>query len=87
MTRFLLFLAVSALCRASDLLSTWLVTPDLRGEINPLIRWCGWRWSITLNIAACLLSTVLPAAFFYSLCGFSILATLWNMRIYLHRRS
>lgn len=85
MTRFLLALAIVALCRAADLLSTWLLTPDLRFEKNPIMRWLGWRWLLPLNVAACTLAALERGVFFYALCIVSILASLWNLRILLKK--
>jgi hypothetical protein len=37
--------------RGADLFSTWVATPNLVLEANPVARWLGWRWAIPLNIA------------------------------------
>ncbi len=39
--------------RSADLFSTWVATPTLLLEANPLARWLGWRWAIPLNILLC----------------------------------
>jgi hypothetical protein len=46
----LLLLFVS---RGMDFLSTWVATPHLVLEGNPLAKKLGWRWGIPLNVAAC----------------------------------
>ena len=45
------FLGVVGLARGADLFSTWLATPGLELEANPLARWLGWRRGIVLNVA------------------------------------
>lgn len=47
------FLAVLLLARGMDFLSTWVATPNLILEANPLVRRLGWRWSVPLNLASC----------------------------------
>jgi len=42
------------LARSMDLITTYMVTPDLRLEVNPLVRWLGWRWWIVVNVLVCL---------------------------------
>jgi hypothetical protein len=41
--------------RGMDFLSTYIATPDLRLEANPIAKKLGWRWMIPLNIILCLL--------------------------------
>lgn len=41
--------------RAMDFLSTWVATPNLRLEANPLARKLGWRWGILFNIVICVM--------------------------------
>lgn len=36
--------------RGADLFSTWVATPNLVLEANPLARWLGWRWALPLNL-------------------------------------
>lgn len=36
--------------RAADMLSTWIASPRLELEGNPLSRWLGWRKGILLNV-------------------------------------
>jgi hypothetical protein len=47
----LLFLLLFA--RAMDFLSTWVATPNLVLEANPLARRLGWRWGIPVNGLLC----------------------------------
>lgn len=51
-------LAILLTARACDFLSTWLVTPDLSLETNPISRKLGWRRSAAFNIAVCLILAV-----------------------------
>jgi hypothetical protein len=43
-----------AMARGMDFLSTWIATPNLVLEGNPVARKLGWKWSIVLNLALCL---------------------------------
>ena len=40
--------------RGMDFLSTWVATPNLVLEGNPLAKKLGWRWGIPVNLALCL---------------------------------
>jgi len=42
--------AVIALGRGADMGSTWIATPRLELEGNPIARWVGWRWGLILNL-------------------------------------
>jgi len=39
--------------RGMDFLSTWVATPNLVLEGNPLAKKLGWKWGIPLNVALC----------------------------------
>jgi hypothetical protein len=39
--------------RGMDFLSTWIATPRLILEANPIARRLGWRWGIVLNVLIC----------------------------------
>jgi hypothetical protein len=39
--------------RGMDFLSTWVATPNLELEGNPVAKKLGWRWGIPLNFAIC----------------------------------
>ena len=48
-------LLAALLCgRGMDFLSTWVATPNLLLEANPLARKLGWRWGIPLNVVLCI---------------------------------
>ncbi len=51
---YLALLGLLAASRGMDFLSTWLATPNLALEANPIARWLGWRWGVVVNVAACL---------------------------------
>jgi hypothetical protein len=51
---YLLFLLVLLLARGMDFLSTWVATPNLLLEGNPIARKLGWRWGVPVNVALCL---------------------------------
>jgi len=42
--------AVVGMARGADLFSTWLATPRLMLEGNPVARWLGWRGGIAVNL-------------------------------------
>ena len=43
-------LALLIFARAMDFLSTWVATPNLVLEGNPLAKWLGWKWGVLLNV-------------------------------------
>ncbi len=45
-----------------DFLSTWVATPNLVLEGNPIAKKLGWRWGIPLNLALCFGVRLLAAA-------------------------
>jgi hypothetical protein len=42
-----------AFSRSMDFISTWIATPNLVLEGNPIAKKLGWRWGIVLNVAIC----------------------------------
>jgi len=46
---YLLMLALLAFSRGMDFLSTWIATPNLMLEGNPLARKLGWKWGLLVN--------------------------------------
>lgn len=50
---YCLLALVLAFSRSMDFLSTWVATPNLVLEGNPIAKKLGWRWGILLNIAIC----------------------------------
>ncbi len=55
-------LAVCAAARAADFLSTWIATPRLVLEGNPLAKRLGWRWGAVVNGVVCLAFAAWPLA-------------------------
>src|SRR3954466_11502384 len=49
----LLFLML-LIARGMDFLSTWLATPNMVLEGNPIAKKLGWKWGIPLNFLLCL---------------------------------
>src|ERR1051325_10169256 len=47
---YLLLLALLLVSRGMDVLSTWVATPNLVLEGNPIAKKLGWRWGLPLNI-------------------------------------
>jgi hypothetical protein len=47
------FLGLLVFARGMDFLSTWIATPNLVLEANPLAKKLGWRWGIVVNLAIC----------------------------------
>lgn len=39
--------------RGTDFLSTWVATPNLALEGNPIAKRLGWKWGMLLNLALC----------------------------------
>jgi len=46
---YFLMLALLVFARGMDFLSTWIATPNLMLEGNPLAKKLGWRWGLVLN--------------------------------------
>jgi hypothetical protein len=80
---FWLWLTLVTLCRCADLWTTYLCSPDLKRELNPLWRWLGWRWTIAVNVVLCPVAawvypTKYGTVFYWSVCGWSLLAAALN---------
>lgn len=50
---YFLFLLLLAFARGMDFLSTWVATPNLVLEGNPIAKKLGWFWGIPLNVVIC----------------------------------
>lgn len=79
---FLPALIILAVCRGLDLGSTWLVSPRLEYEVNPLIRAMGWRLTLLLNGFVCFLAAWWQGGFYLMLCALSGIAAAWNLWLY-----
>ena len=57
---YYIFLACVAFARAMDFISTWVATPNLMLEANPIARKMGWKVGIAINIILCFLFALWP---------------------------
>jgi len=56
---FLMLLLVS---RGADFLSTWIATPNMVLEGNPLAKMLGWKWGSFINLVLCGVFAAWPLA-------------------------
>ena len=54
------YLALLLFARAMDILSTWIATPNMVLEANPLARMLRWKFGIPVNVALCFAFAFLP---------------------------
>jgi hypothetical protein len=47
---YFIMLALLAFSRGTDFLSTWIATPHLVLEGNPIAKWLGWKWGTVVNV-------------------------------------
>ena len=47
---YFILLAVLVFSRGTDFLSTWIATPHLVLEGNPVAKWLGWKWGAVVNL-------------------------------------
>ncbi len=57
---YFILLALLLFSRGSDFLSTWVATPNLVLEGNPLAKRMGWKLGALVNIALCLSFALYP---------------------------
>jgi hypothetical protein len=57
---YLLMLALLVFSRGMDFLSTWIATPNLVLEGNPLAKKLGWRWGLVLNVVMVVVLALWP---------------------------
>ena len=50
---YFIFLAILVFARSADFLSTWIATPHLVLEGNPIAKWLGWKWGALVNVTIC----------------------------------
>jgi len=48
---YLAMVAILTLARGADFFSTWVATPHLVLEGNPIAKWLGWKWGGVVNVA------------------------------------
>src|SRR5438094_7464836 len=57
---YFLILLLLLVCRGMDVLSTWVATPNLVLEGNPIAKSLGWRWGLPVNVCVCFLLAFWP---------------------------
>lgn len=57
-----MWLGLLLAARGADLLSTWIATPNLVLEGNPVARWLGWKGGLLVNGLACVGCALLQTA-------------------------
>lgn len=57
---YFLFLVILLLSRSTDFLSTWVATPHLVLEGNPIAKWLGWKWGAVVNVVMVFSLATLP---------------------------
>jgi hypothetical protein len=57
-----IMLALLALARGADFLSTWVATPNLVLEGNPIAKRLGWRGGVVVNLLVCVVLAQWPLA-------------------------
>jgi hypothetical protein len=50
---YVILLGLLLFARGCDFLSTWVATPNLVLEANPVAKFLGWRWGLVLNSLIC----------------------------------
>jgi len=48
-----IFFVLMLFARSSDILSTWIATPNLVLEANPIARKLRWKWGMVVNFGIC----------------------------------
>jgi hypothetical protein len=57
---YFIILGVLLFSRGMDFLSTWVATPNLMLEGNPLAKWMGWRGGLAFNVFFCVAVAMWP---------------------------
>ena len=57
---YFLMLLLLLVARGMDVLSTWVATPNLLLEGNPIAKKLGWRWGLPINLGVCLVLAFWP---------------------------
>jgi hypothetical protein len=47
---YFMMVAILLFARGTDFLSTWVATPHLVLEGNPIAKWLGWKWGAVVNV-------------------------------------
>src|SRR5688572_2509032 len=59
---YFLMLTLLIFSRGMDFLSTWVATPNLVLEGNPIAKKLGWTWGLVVNVVLVILLAVWPVA-------------------------
>ncbi len=57
---YCVYLLLLVFARGMDFLSTWIATPNLVLEGNPLAKKLGWKWGLALNVVLCVVLAAWP---------------------------
>ena len=57
---FWILLGLLLFSRGMDFLSTWMATPNLVLEGNPIAKKLGWKWGALFNVALCIAFALTP---------------------------
>jgi len=57
---YLLHVGLLVMARGADFLSTWIATPNLVLEANPIAKMLRWRWGLVINILLCFIFAFWP---------------------------
>ena len=57
---YILMLGLLIFARGMDFLSTWIATPNLTLEGNPIARKLGWKWGLVLNAVLIIILALWP---------------------------
>ena len=57
---YFLMLALLIFARGMDFLSTWVATPNLVLEGNPIAKKLGWKWGVALNVVLVVVLAMWP---------------------------
>src|ERR1041384_2784981 len=50
---YFFFLMLLLMSRGADILSTWIATPNMVLEGNPMAKRLGWKWGSLFNLVLC----------------------------------
>lgn len=57
---YVAMLVLLTFARGADFFSTWVATPHLVLEGNPIAKWLGWKWGTVVNITICVCLSFWP---------------------------
>ena len=57
---YLFYFGLLILTRGADFLSTWIATPNLVLEANPIAKALRWKWGVPVNLVMCFLFAFYP---------------------------